>query len=74
MVSTKKIGLAQGIYGGWGNFGAAASGFCLPVLALTIAYFTGGTLNWRIMFAAISFVTAIYGSIYWSYAQTLDEI
>lgn len=49
----KEIGLAQGIYGGWGNFGAAASGFCLPLLAVTSAYFTGGTLNWRMAIATI---------------------
>lgn len=66
---TKEIGLAQGIYGGWGNFGAAASGFCLPMLAVTIAYFTGGTLNWRMAIAAIGLVTALYGSIYFRYTQ-----
>jgi MFS transporter, NNP family, nitrate/nitrite transporter len=61
----KVMGLAQGIYGGWGNFGAAASGFCLPLLALAIAYFTGGNLNWRMAIAAVGYVTAIYGGIYW---------
>ncbi len=66
---SKEIGLAQGIYGGWGNFGAAASGFCLPVLALTIAYFTGGTLNWRMAIATIGLITALYGSIYFHYTQ-----
>ncbi len=66
---SKEIGLAQGIYGGWGNFGAAASGFCLPVLALMIAYFTGGTLNWRMAIATIGFVAAFYGSIYFRYTQ-----
>lgn len=29
----RKMGIAQGIYGGWGNFGAAASAFLLPWLA-----------------------------------------
>ena len=66
---SKEIGLAQGIYGGWGNFGAAASGFCLPLLAVTIASFTGGTLNWRMAIVAIGLVTALYGSIYFHYTQ-----
>jgi len=66
---SKEIGLAQGVYGGWGNFGAAASQFCLPLLAVAIAYFTGGTLNWRIAIATIGFVTALYGSIYFRYTQ-----
>ncbi|MBD2309677.1 NarK family nitrate/nitrite MFS transporter [Chroococcidiopsis sp. FACHB-1243] len=66
---SKEIGLAQGIYGGWGNFGAAAAQFCLPLLAVAIAYFTGGTLNWRMAIAAIGFVTPVYGSLYFRYTQ-----
>ena len=30
----KKMGIAQGIYAGWGNFGAAAAAFSLPLLAI----------------------------------------
>lgn len=38
----EEIGFAQGIYGGWGNFGAAAAQFTLPALigvTLLCAYF-----------------------------------
>ena len=66
---SKEIGLAQGIYGGWGNFGAAASQFCLPLLAVTSAYFIGGTLNWRIAIATVGVACAIYGIIYFRYTQ-----
>jgi NNP family nitrate/nitrite transporter-like MFS transporter len=66
---SREIGLAQGIYGGWGNFGAAAAQFCLPVLAATIAYFTGGTLNWRLAIVMFGVVTALYASIYLCYTQ-----
>ena len=65
----KEIGLAQGIYGGWGNFGAAVAQFCLPILAVGIAYFTGATLNWRMAIVLIGFVTAVYGGIYLRYTQ-----
>ena len=65
----KEIGLAQGIYGGWGNFGAAASQICLPVLALMSASLAGGALNWRMAIAAIGFVTALYGILYFCTAQ-----
>jgi len=65
----KEIGLAQGIYGGWGNFGAAAAAFCLPLLAVMTASFTGGTFNWRIAIALAGFVAAIYSGIYFCYAQ-----
>ncbi len=39
----KQVGLAKGIYGGWGNFGSAAAAMSLPSLAL--AY--GGENSWR---------------------------
>jgi MFS transporter, NNP family, nitrate/nitrite transporter len=65
----KEIGLAQGIYGGWGNFGAAAAQFCLPILAVGSAYITGGTLNWRIAIVLVGLTTAVYGCIYFRYTQ-----
>lgn len=65
----KEIGLAQGIYGGWGNFGAAAAEFCLPIIAVGSAYMMGGNLNWRMAIAITGFVTAIYGIIYFRYTQ-----
>lgn len=40
----RRMGIAQGIYGGWGNFGAAASAFLLPWVA-SFFEFDGG---WRI--------------------------
>jgi MFS transporter, NNP family, nitrate/nitrite transporter len=67
--SSQEIGLAQGIYGGWGNFGAAASGFCLPLLAVIIAHFIGGTLSWRSAIALLGCITAIYGIIYFRSTQ-----
>jgi MFS transporter, NNP family, nitrate/nitrite transporter len=38
-----ELGTAEGIYGGWGNFGSAAAAFCLPALALAF----GGDDGWR---------------------------
>src|SRR6188472_2107002 len=29
----KEVGTAEGVYGGWGNFGAAAAAFSLPMVA-----------------------------------------
>ena len=34
---TREVGLAEGIYGGWGNFGSAASAIILPTLAFYFA-------------------------------------
>ena len=61
----KEIGIAQGVYGGWGNFGAAAAGFILPSFAVATAVLTGGTSNWRLSVALSGLVSAIYGLIYY---------
>ncbi|PMN49126.1 MFS transporter [Vibrio lentus] len=54
-----ELGTAEGIYGGWGNFGSAAAAFTLPTLALAF----GGEDGWRyavgitgVMSLAFSFV------------------
>ena len=39
----KELGTAEGIYGGWGNFGSAAAAFTLPTLAILF----GGEDGWR---------------------------
>ena len=56
----KQVGLAEGIYGGWGNFGSAAAAVSLPALAL---YF-GGADGWRYAIGATGIVTLIYAFIY----------
>ncbi|MEZ8188358.1 NarK family nitrate/nitrite MFS transporter [Vibrio sp. 1F279] len=38
-----ELGTAEGIYGGWGNFGSAAAAFTLP----TLAFAFGGDDGWR---------------------------
>ncbi|NJK50607.1 MFS transporter, partial [Candidatus Gracilibacteria bacterium] len=35
----KEIGIAEGIYGGWGNFGAFGAEFALPALAVSTAFY-----------------------------------
>lgn len=71
----KEIGLAEGIYGGWGNFGSAAAAFTLPTLAAWLGFgainpLTGDpVLNWRIAIAATGIIAAIYGVIYFFNVQ-----
>lgn len=57
----KSVGLAQGIYGGWGNFGSAAAAFTLPTIALVVF---GGENGWRYATASTGVVAMIYGFIY----------
>jgi NNP family nitrate/nitrite transporter-like MFS transporter len=39
----KQTGTAQGIYGGWGNFGSAGAAFCLPFIASSFSDVNGWT-------------------------------
>ncbi len=52
-----EIGTAEGVYGGWGNFGSAAAALTLP----TIAGLAGG---WRFAIGATGVVAACYGLYY----------
>jgi NNP family nitrate/nitrite transporter-like MFS transporter len=61
----KEIGSAQGIYGGWGNFGAFGAEFTLPMIAIAASFMTGGASNWRFAIALTGIIAAIYGVIYY---------
>ncbi|HTL88439.1 MAG TPA: MFS transporter, partial [Leptolyngbya sp.] len=65
----REIGLAEGIYGGWGNFGSAAAAFALPTVATLAAVGTAGQLNWRLAIASTGIITAVYGVIYFFTVQ-----
>lgn len=64
-----EIGIAQGIYGGWGNFGAAASQLLLPSLGIATAIFAAGNVNWRFSICFIGIICAVYGVVYWFSVQ-----
>ncbi len=57
----KTVGLAEGIYGGWGNFGSAAAAMALPTLAL----FYGGDEGWRYAIATTGGMALIYAFVYY---------
>lgn len=56
----KQVGVAEGIYGGWGNFGSAAAAMTLPTLALIY----GGDEGWRYAIATTGVIALIYSVIY----------
>ncbi len=56
----RQVGLAEGIYGGWGNFGSAAAALSLP----TIALMYGGEDGWRYAIATTGVMTLVYSVIY----------
>ncbi|WP_116475345.1 NarK family nitrate/nitrite MFS transporter [Zobellella maritima] len=57
----KQVGLAEGIYGGWGNFGSAAAAMVLPSLALLI----GGEHGWRYALGITGCVALVYSFAYY---------
>lgn len=58
----KELGTAEGVYGGWGNFGSAAAAFLLPGLAL---YF-GGDDGWRYAIGITGAICLIYSAVYYT--------
>ena len=56
----KQMGLAQGVYAGFGNFGSAAAAFVLPSVASSM----GGPEAWRYATALTGVMAIVYGVIY----------
>lgn len=56
----KEVGLAEGIYGGWGNFGSAAAALSLPTLALLF----GGPDGWRYAIGLTGVLALVYSGIF----------
>ena len=56
----KQVGIAEGIYGGWGNFGSAAAAGALPALALIY----GGDEGWRYAIATTGVISLLYSAVY----------
>lgn len=57
----KDVGEAEGIYGGFGNFGSAAAAFLLPTIALDLF---AGPDGWRWSVAITGIACLVYGFIY----------
>ena len=62
---SEKMGIAQGIYGGWGNFGAAAAAFALPMIAALFPSETG----WRAAAMFSGSLCLIWSGVFFRFAQ-----
>jgi len=60
-----KMGTAQGIYAGWGNFGAAAALFALPPIAALFSQ----ELGWRVATAFSGLLCLIWAGVYHHWAR-----
>jgi NNP family nitrate/nitrite transporter-like MFS transporter len=56
----RQVGIAEGIYGGWGNFGSAGAALALPPLALIF----GGDEGWRHAVALTGAISLLYALVY----------
>jgi NNP family nitrate/nitrite transporter-like MFS transporter len=65
----RQVGLAEGIYGGWGNFGSAAAAMALPSLALMF----GGEHGWRYALLCTAAIAFVYGIIFYRVARNTPE-
>lgn len=61
----QQIGTAQGIYGGWGNFGSFGAKAGLPILAASTAFLSAGQFNWRFAIGSTGVIAAIFGVIFY---------
>ena len=57
----KQLGVTEGIYGGWGNFGSAAAAITLPSLALLF----GGDDGWRYAVGVTGVLTLLYSAVFY---------
>jgi len=56
----RQVGFAEGIYGGWGNFGSAAAAMSLPTIALMF----GGDDGWRYAITITGVLALLYAGVY----------
>ena len=64
-----KMGIAQGIYAGWGNFGAAAAVFSLPLVASLFPE----EMGWRVAVVLSGILCVIWAVIYFCFAKEIPE-
>ena len=65
----KQVGVAECIYGGWGNFGSAAGAMTLPTIALLF----GGDDGWRYALGLTGVIAGVYGLFFYTAARNTPK-
>ena len=65
----RQVGIAEGIYGGWGNFGSAAAALSLPTVALLF----GGDDGWRYAIGTTGAIALVYSFVYYKMARSTPK-
>ena len=60
-----ELGTAEGIYGGWGNFGSAAAAMSLPALALLVTKYFGIDDGWRYAVGLTGLMSLLFSFIWY---------
>ncbi|MBL4911371.1 MAG: NarK family nitrate/nitrite MFS transporter [Alteromonadaceae bacterium] len=60
-----ELGTAEGIYGGWGNFGSAAAAISLPVIALFFGEAFDEGNGWRYAIALTGLLSLVFSFIWY---------
>jgi NNP family nitrate/nitrite transporter-like MFS transporter len=73
-----ELGAAEGIYGGWGNFGSAAAAMLLPTIAIGFAAYFGGSLGsgnegWRYACATSGVVMMLYSGLFYKFVRNTPK-
>jgi len=58
----REVGIAEGIYGGWGNFGAAVAKISMPIIAISVF---GGEFGWRYAIALSGVIAIVYSFFFY---------
>lgn len=66
---SNQVGTAEGIYGGWGNFGSAAAAMTLPTIALMF----GGADGWRYALASVGVFSMGYALVFYYAARNTPK-
>ncbi|MDM8568809.1 MFS transporter [Thiotrichales bacterium HSG1] len=61
----KQVGLAEGIYGGWGNFGSAGAALTLPTVAMILGTLIDPENGWRYALGLSGCVALFYSIIFY---------
>jgi NNP family nitrate/nitrite transporter-like MFS transporter len=65
----RQVGIAEGIYGGWGNFGSAGAAMTLPTLAMLF----GGDDGWRYAIGLTGIIAGLYGFLFFNLARNTPK-
>lgn len=69
----KTAGTAQGIYGGWGNFGAAVANWALPAMAVAFTTWLGAEKGWRVAISVSGVIAIAYGLFFYTQVKNTPK-